>query len=105
MVSFPEHVIKILSGKFLLWPNGILVSLELWDTGAMPDFYRYHNFGSDLIPGPGTPYAAGQPEKNRKKKISVRPEMKAKILLLTLFCLQMFIFVLMPSFPLRKLIF
>ena len=27
-----------------------------------------HNFCSDLIPGPGTPYATGQPKKKKKKK-------------------------------------
>lgn len=29
-----------------------------------------HNCGSDLIPGPGTPYTMGWPKKKKKKKLS-----------------------------------
>ena len=50
---------------------GWVVSLEAWDTGSIPSLEQWikdpaspqlklsHNWGSELIPGPGTPYATG----------------------------------------------
>ena len=48
-------------------------SLEQWDAGSIAGLaqwaedYRYCDCGSALIPSPETPYAAGLPQKKKKK--------------------------------------
>ena len=58
------------------------VSLERYDAGSIPSPAQWvrdpvwvssscrvgHNYGSDLIPGPGTPYTVEQPQKKEKGK-------------------------------------
>ena len=49
------------AGFILAWHSG----LRIWHCHN----HRIgRNSGLDLIPGPGTPYAMGQPEKKKKKK-------------------------------------
>ena len=60
---------------------GLAVSCEHWDTGSTPAWHSGHsglriqrccslgpNCGSDLIPGPGTPYAMEWPKRKKRKK-------------------------------------
>lgn len=61
--------------------RGLVVSLRPWDTGSIAAQHSGsriwhcgicsvgHNCGWNLIPGPRTQYAMGQPKKKRKKKI------------------------------------
>ena len=58
--------------------TGSVASWEHWDMGSSPSpaWWIWHGlsyglgreFGSNLIPGPGTPYAPGQPKMKKKKK-------------------------------------
>ena len=57
------------------WPWG--GGLRIWHC---PSFSLGCNGGSDLIPGPGTPYAEGQPKKKKRKKKRKKPTEKKKIL-------------------------
>ena len=63
--------------EFPLWCNGINGSFQCQDTGSIPVWHRglriwhcHHSIGSncisDLIPGPGIPYAMGQPKTNKQ---------------------------------------
>ena len=57
-----------------------IASWECWDTGSVPSpaqWVKDHHwgscgldcsYGSNLIPGLGTPYALGWPKKKKKKK-------------------------------------
>ena len=55
---------------------GLAASLKHQDAGLIPSTAQWvkmiwcvgHNYGSELIPGPGTPCAVGQPKTKRKKK-------------------------------------
>ena len=59
---------------------GLVASWERWNAGSIPGLAQWvkdltccscslgHNCSSDLIPGPGTPYASGQPKKKEEKK-------------------------------------
>ena len=58
--------------------RGLAVSLECSVAGSIPDsdlallqLSLDHSWGWDLIPGPGTPFATGQPKKKKKKKKSI----------------------------------
>ena len=71
--------------EFPLWHNGISVSGEFWDAGLIPcpAQWIWHqgvgcNYGSDLIPGPGTPYAARQ-KKRKERREERRKSEKANI--------------------------
>ena len=54
------------------------MSWKCWGAGSIPSLARWVEdlampgcgltCGSDLIPGPGIPYASGQPKKKEKKK-------------------------------------
>lgn len=51
-------------------------SWEHWDTGSIPGTVGWlrncqlgHNRGSDVIPGPGTPYAEGESKKEKKEEV------------------------------------
>ena len=56
--------------------TGSAASWECWDVGSIPSLTQWfkdlaflgHNCGLDLIPGPGIPYAEGQPKKENKKQ-------------------------------------
>ena len=58
--------------------TGWVTSLQRQDAGLIPGLARWfkgsgiatagHNCGSDLIPGPGTPYPVGPPENKQTKK-------------------------------------
>ena len=53
--------------KFLLWYNGISSSSGAWDADSILARHSglrcTHSCGLDLIPGPQTPYASGEPKK------------------------------------------
>ena len=55
-----------------LWSAGTQVISQAWHCGLRIQHYNScgvgHNCGLDLIPVPGTPYAAGWPKMKRKKK-------------------------------------
>jgi len=59
--------------------TGLEVFLEHWDTGSIPGLPQWVKdpscctcgVGWNLIPGPGTPYASGQPRKKKQKSGSV----------------------------------
>ena len=54
-----------------------MASLERWDTGFIPSLAQWvkdlgllylgvgHHCSTNMIPGPGTPYAVGQPKKKK----------------------------------------
>ena len=51
------------------WIGGSIPGSVLWVKDlALPQLWQGHNCGLALIPGPGTPYASGWPEKGKKKK-------------------------------------
>ena len=64
---------------FPLGETGLAVSLEHWDTGLIPSPAQWLrtstatgccvgcSCSSDMIPGPGTPYATGWPKKKKQK--------------------------------------
>ena len=50
------------------WGAGSIPGEAPWDEDpVLPQLCAGHNGSSDLIPGLGTPYAAGQPKKKKKK--------------------------------------
>ena len=52
-------------GSTMVWVRSQAQHNELKDL-AWQQLWCRHNCGSDLVPGPGTHYATGQPKKKRK---------------------------------------
>ena len=61
------------------WEAGSIPGLAQWVRDLeLPELWGSLELALDLIPGPGTPNAKGQPEKKKRKKKKKRKEEKKK---------------------------
>ena len=62
-----------------LWDNGLIPGLTQWIADlVLPQLQPGLYYGSDLIPGLGTPYALGWPKKKKKERERERTTLEFK---------------------------
>ena len=68
-LKFLSEFLLVQRDQQCLWCAGMQVQCPAWHSGLK--IRHCHSCSSELIPGPGTPYAVGSPKKRKKgNKIS-----------------------------------